>query len=324
MQVLSCTGVQCEAHLPFAGLHQLVRPILDGADGLPAPQRAALLAAFGMAEVAAPEFFLIALAVLDLLADAAARVPLLVAEDVQWLDHSTCDVLAFVARRLGSEPIVLLLAVRDGYEGPLNEEAGLPDLRLEGLDDASAGALLDAHAPELARAVRERLLEEAAGNPLALVELPAALGSEELAGDTMLPVWLPLSSLRSSWPVLRNPANRKRTVALSPRQFRYGFTNTLSQQDSDRAHDRYHVPTSGRPLWQAATANLTANPATKVNLRNNDRAPLLLIAGGSDHGWEEVADYALKWATEHAVIEAPDSPAMDHATVHDIRQQPGG
>ena len=149
---------------------------------------------------------------------------------------------------------------------------------------------------------------------------------------------LPLSSLRSSFPVLRNPANRKRTVALTPEQFHYGFTNTLSQQDARPLYDRYHVPTPGRPLWQAATANLLPNPATKVDLRNHDRAPLLLVAGGADHtvpvslvrenqrryrhstavtdykeypgrphftmgvpGWEEVADYALRWATEHAV-----------------------
>ncbi len=156
---------------------------------------------------------------------------------------------------------------------------------------------------------------------------------------------LPLSSLRSSSPVLRNPANRKRTVALTPEQFHYGFADTLSPGDARRLYDRYHVPTPGRPLWQAATANLLPNAATKVNLRNNDRAPLLLVAGGADHtvpvslvrenqqryhhstavtdykeypgrphftmgvsGWEEVADYALRWATEHAM---PGSRSQD-------------
>ena len=114
MRVLRASGVQSEAHLPFSGLHQLLRPILDGADDLPAPQRAALLAAFGMSEEAAPDRFLIALAVLDLVADAATAAPAPAAvEDGHWLDPSSAEVLAFVARRLSSDPIVLLAAVRD-------------------------------------------------------------------------------------------------------------------------------------------------------------------------------------------------------------------
>jgi pimeloyl-ACP methyl ester carboxylesterase len=149
---------------------------------------------------------------------------------------------------------------------------------------------------------------------------------------------LPLSSLRSSFPVLRNPATRGRTVALTPAQFRYGFANTLGEEESRLLYNRYHVPAPGRPLWQAATANLIPNPATEVNLHNDNRAPLLLIAGGADHtvpvslvqetrkrhykstavtdykefpgrphftmgvpGWEAVADYALRWATKNAV-----------------------
>jgi DNA-binding CsgD family transcriptional regulator len=193
MQVLTATGVQSEAHLPFAGLHQLLRPIIAGAEGLPVRQRVALLAAFGMTEVAAPDRFLIALAALDLLADTAARAPLLlIVEDAQWLDRPTGDVLAFVARRLGSEPIVLLAAVRKGHASALGE-AGLPELRLAGLEEAAAAALLAAHAPVLAPWVRERLLAEAAGNPLALLELPLALGSDQLRGGA-LPEWLPLTA----------------------------------------------------------------------------------------------------------------------------------
>ncbi len=94
---------------------------------------------------------------------------------------------------------------------------------------------------------------------------------------------LPPSSLRSAFPGLRNPANRNRTVALTPAQWHYRFTNTLNEEDSRELYDRYYVPGPGRPLWQAATANLNPNAATKVNFRNNDRAPLLLIAGGADH-----------------------------------------
>lgn len=111
MHILTATAVQSEATLPFAGLHQLLRPILTEAAELPARQRDALLAAFGMTDAAAPDLFLIALAALELLAGAAAHSPLvLIAEDAQWLDRSTAAVLAFVARRLESEPITLLMS----------------------------------------------------------------------------------------------------------------------------------------------------------------------------------------------------------------------
>lgn len=156
---------------------------------------------------------------------------------------------------------------------------------------------------------------------------------------------LPISSLRSSFPVLRNPANRERTVALTPEQFHYAFTNTLSADESRQSYDRYHVPTPGRPLWQTATANLVRHAATEVDLHNNDRAPLLLIAGGADHtvppsmireakqryhrsaavtdyhefpgrphftmgvpGWERVADHALTWAGRYANAAAQPAP----------------
>ncbi|HEX7255667.1 MAG TPA: AAA family ATPase [Gaiellaceae bacterium] len=190
--VLTTTGVQSEAHLPFAGLHQLLRPLLGGADELPPPQRAALLAAFGMVEGAAPDVFLIALGALELLSDQAAETPLLlVVEDTHWLDDPTCDVLAFVGRRLEAEPIVLLMGTR---EESSRVEAGLDDLRLDGLAEPDAASLLDAGAPDLAPEVRRRLLEDARGNPLALEELPGALAYEQLHGRELLPDPLPLTA----------------------------------------------------------------------------------------------------------------------------------
>lgn len=186
MLVLSTKGTEMETHLPFAGLHQLLRPILAGADSLPSRQRHALLAAFGMNEATAPELFLIALGALELLTEAAAGTALfLAAEDAQWLDPPSAEVLAFIGRRLESEPIVLLFCVRDGCDSPL-EGAGLDDLRLTGLDGQAAAALLDGHAPGLAGPVRERILREAEGNPLALVELPLALETEQEAGAVLL------------------------------------------------------------------------------------------------------------------------------------------
>ena len=192
MLVLTATGVQTEARLPFAGLHQLLQPVLGELGRLAAPQRDAMLTAFGLTDAAAPDLFLTALAALNLLAESAAGAPVLVvAEDAQWLDHSTSDALTFVARRLEFEPIVLLAAIRDGFESPFNA-AGLPALHLEALPAPAAAALLDSRAPGLPEPVRERLLDEAAGNPLALLELPAALA--DLGGDARLPAWLPLTT----------------------------------------------------------------------------------------------------------------------------------
>ena len=186
--VLSATGVQSEAHLPFAGLHQLVRPLRFRAADLPAAQRAALDAAFGLGQGPAPERFQIAMAVLDLLGEVAADAPLLVlAEDAQWLDRPTTEVLAFVARRLQSDPIVLLAAVREGYPSPL-VDAGLPQHRLGGLGTAEAMTLLDASAQQLSPVIRDRLLSEAAGNPLALTELPVGAAREEPATPGSLPL----------------------------------------------------------------------------------------------------------------------------------------
>ena len=166
-QVLTATGVQSEAELPFAGLDQLTRAIRWDPESLPDPQRNALLAAFGKASSAAPDSFLVALATLDLLADAAANAPILiVAEDAQWLDRPTSDVLTFVARRLESDPIAMLLTVRDDRQSPLLD-AGLKEMRLGGLSESDAAALLDERAPQLNASLRRTLLEEARGNPLA-------------------------------------------------------------------------------------------------------------------------------------------------------------
>jgi DNA-binding CsgD family transcriptional regulator len=170
--LLTATGVQSEARLAFSGLHQLLRPVRARAAGLPPVLRDALDTAFGLTDSAAPERFRIALAVLDLLADAAEDAPLLVvAEDAHWLDRATSDVLAFVARRLEHDPIVLLAAVRDGYPSALTD-AGLPELRIGALEPGAAAALLDASGQQLPLEARNRVLREAAGNPLALLELP--------------------------------------------------------------------------------------------------------------------------------------------------------
>ncbi|MDX2708442.1 AAA family ATPase [Streptomyces sp. PA03-6a] len=190
-RVLGLAGVQSESHLPFAGLHQLLRPVLLETGRLPEPQRETLLAAVGLHDVGRPEPFRIALAVLDLLAECASDRPLLLlVDDLQWLDRSTSDLLAFVARRLSSDPVVLLAAAtQDETEAPAWE--GVEEMPVSRLDADHAARLLDAGAPALAPFVRARLLEEADGNPLALVELPLAAGG--LESVAVIPRWLPLT-----------------------------------------------------------------------------------------------------------------------------------
>lgn len=181
MLTLSAVGVETEAKLAFAGLHQLLRRVLDRADRLPEPQRAALLGAFGMVEATGSDPFLTALATLHLLGEVATRRPvLLIADDAHWFDRPTQDVLAFVARRLDSDPIAMLAVARVGTEAGL-ESAGIPELTVRPLDQAAASALLETRG-ELPPDARERLLREAAGNPLALVELLPQPGRPEEQG----------------------------------------------------------------------------------------------------------------------------------------------
>jgi DNA-binding CsgD family transcriptional regulator len=175
LQVLEATGVETEAQLPFAGLHQLLRPGFGSLAELPDVQRRAIEAALGAESAVPPERFMIALAALNLLADTAASKPALVlVDDVQWLDRPTQEVLAFVARRISVDPVVFVAAARNGDDMPL-ASAGLAELHVGELDEDSARSLLAAHAGDLNSADRERILTEAEGNPLALIELPAAL-----------------------------------------------------------------------------------------------------------------------------------------------------
>lgn len=191
LSILSVTGVQSETNLPFAGLLELVRPALDRIGGLPEAQQNSLRAAFGLAERPTADLFVIALGALDLLADFASEHPLLLLiDDAQWLDQSSATVLAFVARRLESEPIVLFIGSRDAHT--MIFDGIIPEVRLETLDDVAARALLKTRSPDLAPPVFEKVLQEAAGNPLALVELPKAITSEIAGG--LLPTPLPLTT----------------------------------------------------------------------------------------------------------------------------------
>ena len=191
MHVLAAIGVQSEANLAFAGLQQLLRPLRTLWSTLPASHREALEAALGVGRDRPPELFRIALAVLDLLAEAAAERPMLVvAEDAQWLDQPSIDVLSFVARRIESDPIILLAAVREGYPAAFRT-GELPELTLRPLDPVAASKLLDRRARLLSTAQRAKVLREASGNPLALVELPSI--ADRLDDEPVMPGLIPLT-----------------------------------------------------------------------------------------------------------------------------------
>jgi DNA-binding CsgD family transcriptional regulator len=190
-RVARAAGVQSEMELAFAALHQLCAPMLDRLDHLPAPQREALRTTFGVSAGPAPDRFMVGLAVLSLLSDVAEEQPLIcLVDDEQWLDRASSQVLGFVARRLAAEAVALVFAAR--IRG--DELAGLPELAVEGLPEAEARALLDsAVVGPLDPRIRDQIVTETRGNPLALLELPRGLAPAELAGGFALPSAVPVA-----------------------------------------------------------------------------------------------------------------------------------
>src|SRR5690348_3919738 len=189
--VARVAGVESEMELPYAGLHQLCAPMLGRLGSLAEPQRRALSAAFGLTSGDSPDPFLVALAALSLMAEAAQERPILcVVDDAQWLDQASAQVLGFIARRLLAEPVALVFAVRTPAPGdPASDHlAGLPELRLGGLDEQSARALLaTVVSGPLDESVRARILAETHGHPLALLELYRGRSAADLAGGFALP-----------------------------------------------------------------------------------------------------------------------------------------
>jgi DNA-binding CsgD family transcriptional regulator len=180
LTVLRAVGVESEMELTFASLHQLCAPLLDQLPGLPAPQRQALEVVFGLSSGAAPDRFLVGLAVLSLLSETAEQHPLLcVVDDAQWLDQTSALTLAFVSRRLLAEPVGIVFAARE----PGQELHRLPELEVRGVRNGDARALLSSAVRfKLDAHVRERIIAETRGNPLALLELPRGLTATQLAG----------------------------------------------------------------------------------------------------------------------------------------------
>ncbi|HEY2202054.1 MAG TPA: ATP-binding protein, partial [Solirubrobacteraceae bacterium] len=185
LTVVRAVGVESEMELPFAGLHQVCGSMLDQLERLPAPQRDALRVVFGLSAGPAPDQFMVGLAVLTLISEVPEKQPLLcVVDDAQWLDRASALTLAFVARRLLADPVGIVFAARE----PGEELRHLPELEVQGLRNADARALLSSELRfTLDERVRDRVIAETRGNPLALLELPRGLTATQLAGGFALP-----------------------------------------------------------------------------------------------------------------------------------------
>jgi DNA-binding CsgD family transcriptional regulator len=193
LRVLRCAGVESETELDYAGLHQLIWPLLDRVDALPGVQAAALRGAMGRS-YASSDRLLVGMALLSLLSDVAEEGPLLlVIEDAQWLDTLTAQAMAFVARRLETESIAMWFEARTGSRHDFSAP-GVAELTLNRLGREDAAELLDVLDAEITPLVKQRLIAESDGNPLALIELRQALSHDERRGRDRLPVHLPLST----------------------------------------------------------------------------------------------------------------------------------
>jgi DNA-binding CsgD family transcriptional regulator len=287
-RVARAVGVESEMELAYAALHQLCAPMLEELDALPAPQRDALGTAFGLTAGRPPEAFLVGLATLSLLSAAAGDQPLLcVIDDAQWLDRASAQALAFVARRLFADPIALLFATRARSEGL----AGLPEISVTGLADEDARTLLAAtiKGPLDAR-VRDRIIAETRGNPLALLELPRGLSRAELAVGLGGPVAEPLTG--------RIEETFRRRVAELPADTRRLLLVASAEQlgDAGQVWAAAHRLGVGRDAAAAATDAGLLALGDEVRFRH----PLVRSAvyRGADPGARRAAHLALAEAAD--------------------------
>ncbi|WP_327632930.1 LuxR C-terminal-related transcriptional regulator [Kribbella sp. NBC_00482] len=191
-EVLRCAGIASESQLPFAGLHQVLRPAIHAMPALDRLHQEALGGALGLSRREGVDPFLVGVAALSLLGELAEGTAVTcIVDDAQWLDPPTADVLRFVARRLDAEGVLLVFAVRDPDEATF-ETSGLPEHRLRGLDNVASSALLVDRAPMISVEVKDRLVEHHAGNPLAIIELAPLLSHDQLTGRDPLPDPLPM------------------------------------------------------------------------------------------------------------------------------------
>jgi DNA-binding CsgD family transcriptional regulator len=301
MRVLHGTGIESEAELPFAALQLLLRPALGRLDVLPPPQAQALRGAFGLTGTPGADRFLIGLAALSVLSELAGDGALLcLVDDAHWLDHASADALLFAARRLESEGIVLLASAReDGFDAP-----GLPELPLGRLGREASRALLAERAPGLPPALADRVLAEADGNPLALLELPAALSESSrvpvaLAASLELPAPLPLPR--------RLQQSYYRQVAALPAPTRTFLLVAAAEETGDLGLVRRAAHALGVPATAADAAErsgLIAADTQAVAFRH----PLVRAAvyQGATSAERGAAHAALAGALDHPLAGEPD------------------
>jgi DNA-binding CsgD family transcriptional regulator len=318
--VARAAGCESEVELPFAGLHQLCSPLLGHLAELPEPQRLAASTAFGLTAGPAPERLLVGLAALNLLIAASERCPLLcVVDDAHWFDRDSTRALAFVARRLLSGRIALVLATRR----PVGDVAGLPELLIEGLDAVDAHALLHTvlHAP-VDDGVRARIVTESGGNPRTLTEWPKRLSASGLAGGFADPVAAVAASA--------NEATVRRQIAQLPPPTRRFLTVAAAEPTGDPI-----------VVWRAASAlgldPIVATPALEAGLleigtRVAFRHPLLRTSSyaAAALGDRQAAHWALAEATDpdldpdrRAWHRALGSPRPDEAIAEALEQSAG-
>ena len=290
--VVRAVGVESEMELPFAALHQLCGPMLDRLGRLPGPQRAALGTAFGLESGPAPDRFFVGLAVLSLLSEAAGERPLVcVVDDAQWLDRASAQALGFAARRLLAESVLVVFATRE----PGADLRGLPELVVEGLQDADARELLDSVVRwPLDERVAERIVAETRGNPLALLELPRGLSPAELDGGFGLPDVLPLPG--------RIEQSFLRRVESLPGQTRLLLVVAAAEPLGDPALVWRAAGQLGIPAQAAAPA--AAAGLVEIGARVRFRHPLVRSAAYRSASLEE------RHAVHRALAEATD-PQID-------------
>jgi DNA-binding CsgD family transcriptional regulator/tetratricopeptide (TPR) repeat protein len=305
-RVARAVGVQSEMELAFAGLHQLCAPMLSRAERLPAPQREALRTAFGLAAGPPPDRFFVGLAVLGLLSEGAGDRPLIcVVDDEQWLDRASAQALGFTARRLGADPVGLVFAARE----PGAELAGLPELDVGGLGEEDARALLDsALAGPLDAQVRDLIIAETRGNPLALLELPRGLTPADLAGGFGLPGAVPLTG--------RIEDSFRRQLDALPDQARRLLQLAAADPSGDRSLVWRAAGHLGLPVHAAAPA-VEAGLA-EFGLRVRFRHPLARSAAYRS------ASLAVRQQMHAALAEATDPAAdPDRRAWHRAQAAPG-
>jgi DNA-binding CsgD family transcriptional regulator len=291
-RVAHASAVESEMELAYAGVHQLLTPMLHRLERLPAPQRDALGTAFGISPGSAPDRFLVGLATLSLLSEVAEEHPLVcLVDDEQWLDRASAQVLVFAARRLEAESVGLFFAARV----PSEELVGLPELVVEGLGEADARTLLEAALPgPLDAQIRDRLVAETGGNPLALLELPRELTPAELAGGFALPDALPLPG--------RIEASFRRRLEILPEETRSLLLVAAAEPVGDpmlmwRAAERLGIGT--QTVTPAAEAGLL-----EVGARVRFRHPLVRSVAYRSASLQE------RQAVHRALAEATD-PRLD-------------